>query len=181
MEQTQNTPLARKRYSFLIPVAVMLVAIVVLAGFALSRMESYITRAGEQSMTAVAEQMEQSYDLQLGRIYERLGWVESSLFRGGDRSVSLAQEREQLISAAGGDQYRLVFMRDNGQVMTLAGDNIYLDVQASSLLTLRQGDWIAQTVSWEDGSARQTLFLAAIPCKPYKVDGTSFSALGMLI
>ncbi|MGN0077770.1 MAG: response regulator, partial [Coriobacteriales bacterium] len=47
--------------------------------------------------------------------------------------------------------------------------------------TLRQGDWIAQTVSWEDGSTRQTLFLAAIPCKPYKVDGISFSALGMLI
>ena len=134
-------------HSLVLPLVVLLVALLVLAYAAVARMDNYITRAGEQNMAVVTEQLGQSYDLQVGRIYERLDWVSAALFQGGKRSVSLEAQRERLRSATESASSEPLFMRENGQVMTLDGDIIYLDMQSSSLLKLRQGQRIAQTVS----------------------------------
>lgn len=90
----------RTRKRFLpIALAVLVAGAAVLAALSLSRMEGHVVSAGKQNMLAVTEQMEQSYDLQLGRIYERLGWIESNLFLGGARSVDLDAQREHLLNA----------------------------------------------------------------------------------
>ena len=180
MDLVQDPRKRMGKHSLTLSLAVLLVALLVLAYAAVTRMDNYITRAGEQNMAVVTEQLGQSYDLQVGRIYERLDWVSAALFQGGKRSVSLEAQRERLRSATESASSEPLFMRENGQVMTLDGDIIYLDMQSSSLLKLRQGQRIAQTVSWAGSSGREERYLAAIPTEPFSVDGKTFTALGML-
>ncbi|MDD6739792.1 MAG: hypothetical protein PUD96_07255, partial [Coriobacteriaceae bacterium] len=96
MDLVQDPRKRMGKHSLMLSLAVLLVALLVLAYAAVTRMDNYITRAGEQNMAVVTEQLGQSYDLQVGRIYERLDWVSAALFQGGKRSVSLEAQRERL-------------------------------------------------------------------------------------
>ena len=69
----------KKIHSLLL--AVLILAFMVgFVFFAVVRMKSYIKSSGEENMSAVMEQMEQSYDLRITNIFERLRRIEKNLF-----------------------------------------------------------------------------------------------------
>ena len=70
-----------KNYFLLLPVVLLLVVMTVFCNFAIHRMESYIACSGETNMIAVMEQMAQTYDLQLERLYDRLQWIDRNLLQ----------------------------------------------------------------------------------------------------
>ena len=75
---------------------------------------------------------------------------------------------------------QIIFIKESGQVMTTSGEKYYLDIQTSSLSKLQQNKPIAQSVTWNVDMQKQRCFLVAAPCSPYTVDGTQFTAIGIL-
>ena len=69
-----------KKIHSLLLVVLILAFMVSFVFFAVERMKSYIKSSGEENMSAVMEQMEQSYDLRITNIFERLQRIENNLF-----------------------------------------------------------------------------------------------------
>ncbi|MGN1338670.1 MAG: response regulator [Oscillospiraceae bacterium] len=176
----KNIVIARKKYLFLITLTVIVAAAMLFGHWAINRMEGYVTRAGEANMTAVMEQMVQIYDIQAGQVYDQLHNIDSFLFHSPERSVITLDSKFCLNSVAGGREKQLLFVKDNGLVMSLDGKQHYIDVQASTLLMLQQKQRFVQSVTWSADMEKELRYLVALPCEPYFVDGERFTAIGML-
>lgn len=176
----KNVRKKRKKYLLVIPVILLLVVITIYGHWAMNRMQGYISRSSEANMTAVMEQMRQIYDLQIGKIYERLGMIEKNLFPYQKRLTQTKDCREFLVSMIDNSSEQILFLKDNGQAMTIQGELHNLDVESSTLLKLRQEERIAQSIAWHVDMKRENYYLIALPCETYEVDGERFSAIGML-
>lgn len=160
---------------------VMIIAFMVgFSFFAVKRMEKYIISSGEENMSVVIEQLEQSYDLRVEGIYERLQRVEKNLFADQKRSIVLSEYNKFLNVMTDDSSEHIIFIKENGQVMSQDGNESYLDIQTSSLMKLQMKERIAQSVSWNVDSKKENSYLIALLCEPYFVDGIEFSAIGFL-
>ena len=176
----KNVKKRRKKYLLVIPVILLLAVMTIYGHWAMNRMQGYISRSSEANMTAVMEQMRQIYDLQIGKIYERLGMIEKNLFPYQKRSTQTKDCREFLVSMIDNSSEQILFLKDNGQAMTIQGELHNLDVESSTLLKLRQEERIAQSIAWHVDMKKENYYLIALPCETYEVDGERFSAIGML-
>ncbi len=168
-----------KKY-FLIFLSILVVTMGIFLFLAIHRMENYITQNGESNMSAVIEQMEQTYDLQIGNLYTRLERIENNLFQGKNRSILLSENKRFLDGMTDDKSGQILFIKENGQVMTIDGAESYLDIQSSSLMKLQKKENLAQSVSWNGNSGKESCYLVAIPCDTFYVDDVEFSAIGFL-
>ena len=111
----------RRKIPFLIISVVVLVFMIAFVFYAVARMEKYIISTGQENMSAVIEQMEQSYDLRVANIYERLQRIERNLFPVQTRSIVLSEHQDFLNVMADGTSENILFIKNNGQVMTVDG------------------------------------------------------------
>lgn len=170
----------RRKIPFLIISVVVLVFMIAFVFYAVARMEKYIISTGQENMSAVIEQMEQSYDLRVANIYERLQRIERNLFPVQTRSIVLSEHQDFLNVMADGTSEHILFIKNNGQVMTVDGKESYLDIQSSSLMKLQEKERIAQSVSWNVDSVKENRYLIALPVEPFFVDESEFAAIGFL-
>lgn len=170
----------RRKIPFLIISVVVLVFMIAFVFYAVARMEKYIISTGQENMSAVIEQMEQSYDLRVANIYERLQRIERNLFPVQIRSIVLSEHQDFLNVMADGTSEHILFIKNNGQVMTVDGKESYLDIQSSSLMKLQEKERIAQSVSWNVDSVKENRYLIALPVVPFFVDESEFAAIGFL-
>lgn len=176
----KNAKKRRKKYLLVIPVILLLAVMTVYGHWAMNRMQGYISRSNEANMTGIMEQMRQIYDLQIGKIYERLEMIERNLFPYQNRSIQTKDRREFLVSMIDNSSEQILFLKDSGQAMTISGESHYLDVESSTLLKLQQKERIAQSITWNVDMSKESYYLIALPCETYEVDGERFSAIGML-
>ena len=169
-----------RKIPFLIISVVVLVFMIGFVFYAVARMEKYIISTGQENMSAVIEQMEQSYDLRVENIYERLQRIERNLFPVQTRSIVLSEHQDFLNVMADGTSEHILFIKNNGQVMTVDGKESYLDIQSSSLMKLQEKERIAQSVSWNVDSVKENRYLIALPVEPFFVDESEFAAIGFL-
>lgn len=169
-----------RKIPFLIISVVVLVFMIGFVFYAVDRMEKYIISTGQENMSAVIEQMEQSYDLRVANIYERLQRIERNLFPVQTRSIVLSEHQDFLNVMADGTSEHILFIKNNGQVMTVDGKESYLDIQSSSLMKLQEKERIAQSVSWNVDSVKENRYLIALPVEPFFVDESEFAAIGFL-
>lgn len=169
-----------RKIPFLIISVVVLVFMIGFVFYAIARMEKYIISTGQENMSAVIEQMEQSYDLRVANIYERLQRIERNLFPVQTRSIVLSEHQDFLNVMADGTSEHILFIKNNGQVMTVDGKESYLDIQSSSLMKLQEKERIAQSVSWNVDSVKENRYLIALPVVPFFVDESEFAAIGFL-
>ena len=170
----------RRKIPFLIISVVVLVFMIAFVFYAVARMEKYIISTGQENMSAVIEQMEQSYDLRVANIYERLQRIERNLFPVQTRAIVLSEHQDFLNVMADGTSEHILFIKNNGQVMTVDGKESYLDIQSSSLMKLQEKERIAQSVSWNVDSVKENRYLIALPVEPFFVDESEFAAIGFL-
>ena len=169
-----------RKIPFLIISVVVLVFMIGFVFYAVDRMEKYIISTGQENMSAVIEQMEQSYDLRVANIYERLQRIERNLFPVQTRSIVLSEHQDFLNVMADGTSEHILFIKNNGQVMTVDGKESYRDIQSSSLMKLQEKERIAQSVSWNVDSVKENRYLIALPVEPFFVDESEFAAIGFL-
>lgn len=170
----------RKRIPSLIIAAVVIVFMIAFVLFSVARMGKYVISSGEENMSAVIEQMEQSYNLQVANIYERLKRIERNLFPAQTRSIVLNEHQDFLNAMTDESSECIVFIKSNGQVMTVDGKESYLDIQSSSLMKLQAKESIAQSVSWNVDSVKENRYLIALPVETFAVDESKFVAIGFL-
>ena len=126
------------------------------------------------------EQMAQVYDLQVNSVYERLGRIERTLFPGDARSFPLDEKEEFLTAMTDNSSEKILFIKENGMVLSADGEVCYADIQTDSLTKLKQKQNIAQIINWNVADRKENYFLVAVPCEPFTVNNTQFSALGIV-
>ena len=148
--------------------------------FIVYKMRNYIEESGKNHVSNIIEQMEQSYDIQIGEYYEKLEQIEKFFFKDKNRWILLQESKEYFESVFGDTSGELLFIKENGEVKTLEGEVSRIDIQGQSLLELQHNKKIAQSVTRNVKGHQESCYLIAIPCKEYTVDGETYSAIGAL-
>ncbi len=145
------------------------------------RMDDAIEQNGKTSMQAVVEQIKQTYERQMENYYGKLRMVgsyaverQSGLLENGELTHLVNSIQEEV-------EWKIFFLRDNGSAMTIDGEERRLDIPASLLSELADGQNIAKLISYNDGGSSHSKFLLAVPCETYELDGQSFTAVGALV
>ena len=167
-------------WSFLLPLLMVLAVMIISGALFITRMGEYINSSGAATMSGVMEQMAQVYDLQVNAVYERLGRIERTLFPGDTRSFSLDEKEEFLTGMTDNGSQKILFIKENGMVLAADGEVCYPDIQTDSLTKLEQKQSIAQIINWNVADRKENYFLVAVPCEPFTVNNTQFSALGIV-
>lgn len=72
----------------------------------------------------------------------------------------------------------LIFLQENGKVLTADGKKMRFDIPGKLLLDLRKGYNIAKLVDWNHEEVQNGGFLVAIPCPEYYINGEVYTAVG---
>ncbi len=164
----------------------LLLVVFVLAAFVcvkalLARMDDAIQDSGKASMSAVVEQLQQNYELQVANYYSRLRIIES--YTDQDDADLLASESFTRLVDTLQDEtgWQVFFLKDNGTAMTVDGTERRLDIPSDLLGDLKAGQEVAKLISYNDGQQARSKFLLAIPCDAYEFGGQTFTAIGALV
>ena len=176
----QSRTRKKRIMSFLVPLLMVLAVMIASGAFVTNQMQEYISSSGEATMTSVMEQMAHIYDLQVSAVYDRLERIDRNLFSGRNRAIALEDQKGFLTAMVDNASEQILFMKDNGLVLTAAGEERYINIQTGSLMKLQQQEPIAQSITWNVGLQKEIYFLVAIACEPYTVDGQQFSAIGIV-
>lgn len=161
-------------------IAIIIIFCIVSGEVILKRMESYIEKNGTNNMATVMEQMTQSYDLQVASYYKRLEQIEELLFQNGKREISLKKEQKFFDLLQSDDTEKLLFMKVNGETMSTDGKKSHVDIQNQMLIDLNKKKKIAQSIAMNVNGRKESYYMIAIPCTPYKVNGETYNVIAAL-
>ena len=140
----------KKRKKIIVPLFVMILVLLsmVFVRFLMNKMTRYIDENGKNSMGAVVEQIQQTYELQVNGYYSQLRLVEDYLLQ--EKNVLLETDINKAFFAAWEKESEstLIFLQENGKVLTADGKKMRFDIPGKLLLDLRKGYNIAKLVDW---------------------------------
>ena len=138
----------------------------------------YINENGKNSMRAVVEQIQQTYDLQVNGYYSRLHLVKDYLLE--EKNVLLETDMNKAFFAAWEKESEstLIFLQENGKVLTADGKEMRFDIPGKLLLDLRNGYNTAKLVDWNHEEVQNGGYLVAVPCPEYYINGEVYTAVG---
>ena len=169
-----------KRKKIIVPLFVMLLVLLsmVFVRFLMNKMTRYIDENGKNSMGAVVEQIQQTYDLQVNGYYSQLRLVEDYLLQ--EKNMLLETDINKAFFAAWEKESEstLIFLQENGKAITADGKKMRIDIPGKLLLDLRNGYNIAKLVDWNHEEVQNGGYLVAIPCPEYYIDGEVYTAVG---
>ena len=149
----------------------------------LNQMDNAIETNGKNSMQAVVEQIQQTYELQVENYYSRLRMIDSYAVNtaGGKNMLDNADTRylmEKLQQETGS---QLFFIKENGMAIDIDRHKRKLEISANLLRDLKNQQNIAKLITYQNGPRTESGFLLAIPCNEYVVDGEKYTAIGALV
>lgn len=160
---------------------ICLLVFTLISGYVIvKKMMSYIEENGKNNMAAVMDQMSQSYDIQVETYYRKLEQTEKFLFQNGQRNIKLSHYKRYFHSIETEDTEQLLFMKNNGEILSTEGIKSHVDIQNQMLIDLNQNRRIAQSITMFTNGKKENYFLVAVPCEPYTVDGESYNEIAML-
>ena len=171
-----------KRKKIIVPLFFLILIFLnlIFVKFLLNRMNSYIAENGKSSMGAVVEQIQQTYDLQVNGYYSRLHMLEDFLTQEGVRSIELDRNKKFFEAWQKESESTLIFLQENGKVITTDGTKLRVDMPSKLLLDLRNGYNIGKLVSLDYNQKKKDGYLVAIPCQEYTINGETYTAIGTL-
>ena len=131
-------------------------------------------------MGAVVEQIQQTYDLQVNGYYSQLHLLEDSLIQEDGRSLGLDINKKFFEAWQKESESTLIFLQENGKVITTDGTKLRVDMPSKLLLDLRNGYNIGKLVSLDYNQKKKDGYLVAIPCQEYTINGETYTAIGTL-
>ena len=131
-------------------------------------------------MGAVVEQIQQTYDLQVNGYYSQLHLLEDSLIQEEVRSIELDRNKKFFEAWQKESESTLIFLQENGKVITTDGTKLRVDMPSKLLLDLRNGYNIGKLVSLDYNQKKKDGYLVAIPCQEYTINGETYTAIGTL-
>ena len=146
----------------------------------MARTNHYIEENGRKNMDTVMSQMRQSYDTQISEYYIDLRQIDSYLFRNEDRSIRLSDYADFFNARKDSSYDRLLFIKENGEVLDEAGNRNGVEISDRLLENLRSHSQVDGLVCRSGEKSQTRFYLVAIPCEAYAVDGERFDAIGAL-
>lgn len=172
-----------KRRKMLIPLFLMLF-ILCAAGTAkalIGTMNSSIEENGRIGMEAVVEQIQQTYELQVGGFYNRLRVVNDYMLEGKKDILDNSDIVSFLNSWQRETKAQIFFIKENGAAMSVDRKETRLEISSALLTDLKEQKNIAKLILYSDGGETKSGFLMAVPCNEYYIDGNAYTAIGALI
>ncbi len=147
----------------------------------ITKTDSSIEENGKISMEAVVEQIQQTYELQVGSFYSRLRVIDGYVAQGNTEILENADIKSFLESWQEETGAQLFFIKENGAALTIDKKERRLEISSTLLMDLKENQNIAKLISYNDGTTTESGFLMAIPCREYAIDGESYTAIGALV
>ena len=176
--QMEQTEIKRKKTRVLLLIMLVILLSLVFIKLLMHKMNRYIDENGKSSMGAVVEQIQQTYDLQVNGYYSQLHLVEDYLLQEKELSLETDTHKKIFEAWEKESESTLLFLQENGKVITADGKKIRIDIPSKLLLDLRNGHNIAKLVDWNHEETQSGGYLAAIPCPEYRIDGETYTAIG---
>ena len=170
----------RRVINSIVLIVILIVFCIISGEMILKRMEGYIEKNGRNNMATVMEQMSQSYNIQIDTYFRKLEQAERFLFQNGEREIILENSKGYFEAVQPDDTEELLFMKNNGEIMTTDGEKSHIDIQSQMLIRLNQNQKIAQSITMNLNSKRENYFLVAIPCETYTVNGEEYNVIASL-
>lgn len=165
-----------RKYFFMM--AVISAVILFLMIVTISRFDSvgrYVDENNKASIHALLEQAEHTYHARLNQIYNEMKAVESYLFTGNDRNISLEDHGDYFRSLTGEDLRDVVFISRDSRYVSAGGSRGTLDLESGEEQLFRDGQSIAQSCVCRDNG--EEFFIVARLVDPFIVDGMMYDAL----
>ncbi len=147
----------------------------------LAQMDNAIEENGKNSMQAVVEQIQQTYELQVENYYSRLRMIDGYAVNGTEDMLEKGDTRYLLEKLQQETGSKIFFIKENGVAIDIDKHKRKLEITASLLQDLKNKQNIAKLVTYHDGPETKVGFLLAIPCSEYVVDGEKYTAIGALV
>ena len=176
--QMEQTEIKRKKTRVLLLIMLVILLSLVFIKLLMHKMNRYIDENGKSSMGAVVEQIQQTYDLQVNGYYSQLHLVEDYLLQEKELSLETDTHKKIFEAWEKESESTLLFLQENGKVITADGKKIRIDIPSKLLLDLRNGHNIAKLVDWNHEETQSGGYLVAIPCPEYRIDGETYTAIG---
>ena len=172
-----------KKQKMLVPL--LMVFVILLAAGAVQmlfgKMDKTIEENGKLSMQAVVEQVQQTYEMQVGNYYSSMRVIDNYIAQGNTYVLENQDVKKFLDIWEKERGAKLYFIRDNGTAITLDKRESRLDISSALLMDLKAGQNIAKLIFYQDGEGIKSGFLTAIPCREFYIDGQAYNAVGAMV
>ncbi|RHT54665.1 response regulator [Coprobacillus sp. AM29-13] len=129
-------------------------------------------------MGAVIDQIQQTYDLQVSGYYSQLQLVEEFLLHERELSLETDTNKSFFEAWEKESESTLIFLQENGQVISACGTKMRIDMPSKFLLDLKNGYNIGKLVCLDYDQKKKDGYLVAIPCQEYTINGETYTAIG---
>ena len=141
-----------KRIIFLLILSsVILVSLMVWGANVYSKFDKYVDITSKNTIAAMMEQIECSYQMQLDSMFEDTERLENYLFENEDRSIRLSEYTEYFRTMENESVQDIVFVDHTGKYICDDGKTGVLDLGDTSGSVFETGDRVAQYCTWRDG------------------------------
>ena len=168
----------RKKITRLLLILLMILLSLVCIKYLISKSNKYISENGKSSMGAVVEQIQQTYDLQVSGYYSQLQLVEEFLLHERELSLETDTNKSFFEAWEKESESTLIFLQENGQVISACGTKMRIDMPSKFLLDLKNGYNIGKLVRLDYDQKKKDGYLVAIPCQEYTINGETYTAIG---
>ena len=175
IEQAVNK---RKKITRLLLILLIILLSLVFIKYLISKSNKYISENGKNSMGAVVEQIQQTYDLQVSGYYSQLQLVEEFLLHERELSLETDVNKSFFEAWEKESESTLIFLQENGQAISADGTKMRIDMPSKLLLDLKNGYNIGKLVRLDYDQKKKDGYLVAIPCQEYTINGETYTAIG---
>ena len=168
----------RKKITRLLLILLIILLSLVCIKYLISKSNKYISENGKSSMGAVIDQIQQTYDLQVSGYYSQLQLVEEFLLHERELSLETDTNKSFFEAWEKESESTLIFLQENGQVISACGTKMRIDMPSKFLLDLKNGYNIGKLVCLDYDQKKKDGYLVAIPCQEYTINGETYTAIG---
>lgn len=141
-----------KRIIFLLILSsVILVSLMIWGANVYSKFDKYVDITSKNTIAAMMEQIECSYQMQLDSMFEDTERLENYLFENEDRSIRLSEYADYFRTMENESVQDIVFVDHTGKYICDDGKTGVLDLGDTSGSMFETGDKTAQYCTWRDG------------------------------
>lgn len=167
-----------KKVAFLLFLfSAILIALIIWGGNVFSKFEQYVDISSKNTIAAMMEQVEHSYQMQINSMYEETERLENYLFDGKTRSVVLADYEDYFIAMENDSVRDIVFVDHTGKYICDDGKTGTLDLGDTKGTLFDVGGQSVQYCTWRNG---EEIFVVAKKYEAFYVNENEYEVIAFI-
>ena len=167
-----------KKVAFLLFLfSAILIALIIWGGNVFSKFEQYVDISSKNTIAAMMEQVEHSYQMQINSMYEETERLENYLFDGKTRSVVLEDYEDYFIAMENDSVRDIVFVDHTGKYICDDGKTGTLDLGDTKGTLFDVGGQSVQYCTWRNG---EEIFVVAKKYEAFYVNENEYEVIAFI-